>query len=330
MSSQPEPALPCLALVVPCYNEQEVLAETHARLRALYAELIDGKRIAGDSRIYFVDDGSGDATWSLIEELAGDCPHSVGIKLSRNRGHQHALLAGLLLAEGDAIISLDADLQDDIRAIPEMLEHFSQGKDVVYGIRRNRGVDTAFKRLSALAFYRFMHLMGTEVIENHADFRLISRRAVDHLREFGEVNLFLRGIIPLLGFPSAEVYYDRHERHAGQSHYPLRRMLSLALDGVTSFSIVPLRVISVMGFVIFALTSLMSTWVLAVAVFGDSAVPGWASTVLPSYFLGGVQILCLGVIGEYLGKMYGELKQRPRFIVETRTDAGAVDSPALR
>lgn len=324
--SAPLTVVPQLALVIPCYNEQEVLRDTHRQLRELIDQLIGDGKIAASSHIYFVDDGSTDATWALIETLSKECPHSAGIKLSRNRGHQHALLAGLLTAPGDAIISIDADLQDDISAIPKMLEHLAQGKDVVYGIRRSRQTDTAFKRLSAAAFYRFMHLMGTEVIDNHGDYRLMSRRALEHLREFGEVNLFLRGIIPLLGYPSAEVHYDRHERHAGESKYPLRRMLSLALDGVTSFSIVPLRVISVMGFAIFVLTSLMSAWVLLVALFGDSAVPGWASTVLPSYFLGGVQILCLGVIGEYLGKMYGELKQRPRFIIERRTDC-EVDTP---
>lgn len=308
-----------LALVVPCYNEAEVLRETHARLVEILANLIGDKRISSDSLIYYVDDGSGDATWSLIEELSAAHAHTAGIKLSRNCGHQRALLAGLLHAEGDAIITVDADLQDDLTVIPDMLAAFDQGSDVVYGVREGRESDTAFKRSTALAFYRFMKLMGAEVVDNHADYRLLSRRAIEHLKQFGETNLFLRGIIPLLGFSSDKVYYQRHERHAGISKYPLKRMLSFALDGITSFSMVPLRLIGIMGMAIFCITSAMSAWVLGVALLGNNAVPGWASTVLPTYFLGGVQILCLGVIGEYLGKMYAEIKARPRFIVEKTT-----------
>lgn len=309
-----------LAIVVPCYNEEEVLSQTHAQLTALLQRMIESGQVSDDSRIYYVDDGSRDGTWPLIEQLSS-APDArvIGIKLSRNCGHQRALLAGVLNAEADAIITVDADLQDDISVIPQMIEAYADGHDVVYGVRRSRQSDSAFKRRTALGFYRFMHLMGAEVVDNHADFRLLSRRAVDHLQAFRETNLFLRGIIPLLGFPSTRVYYDRHERPAGESKYPVKRMLSFALDGITSFSMVPLRAIAIMGVVIFALTSLMSVWVLAVALFGDSAVPGWASTVLPTYFLGGIQILCLGVIGEYLGKIYGELKARPRFIVEKTT-----------
>lgn len=308
-----------LALVVPCYNEAEVLRETHTRLLEIVGQLIEAGRISSDSLIYFVDDGSADTTWSLIEELSATHAHTAGIKLSRNCGHQRALLAGLLHVEGDAVITVDADLQDDLAVIPEMLDAFSNGKDVVYGVRKGRESDTAFKRNTALAFYRFMHLMGAEVVDNHADYRLLSRRAIEHLKQFGETNLFLRGIIPLLGFPSGKVFYERHERHAGVSKYPLKRMLSFALDGITSFSMVPLRLIGIMGMAIFCVTSAMSAWVLAVALLGDSAVPGWASTVLPTYFLGGVQILCLGIIGEYLGKMYAEIKARPRFIIEQTT-----------
>lgn len=308
-----------LALVVPCYNEAEVLRETHAQLVKILDSLIDEARISSDSLIYFVDDGSADATWSLIQELSAAHPHTAGIKLSRNCGHQRALLAGLLHSEGDAIITVDADLQDDLSVIPEMLTAFDNGNDVVYGVRKGRDSDTAFKRNTALAFYRFMKLMGAEVIDNHADYRLLSRRAIDHLKQFGETNLFLRGIIPLLGFPSDQVFYERHERHAGVSKYPLKRMLSFALDGITSFSMVPLRLIGIMGLAIFCITSAMSAWVLGVALLSNNAVPGWASTVLPTYFLGGVQILCLGVIGEYLGKMYAEIKARPRFIIEQTT-----------
>ncbi|MGJ8668086.1 MAG: glycosyltransferase family 2 protein [Oceanococcus sp.] len=308
-----------LALVVPCYNEAEVLHDTHAQLLGLMKQMMDEGRISRDSHIYYVDDGSKDATWPLIDEISEQDSLAIGIKLSRNCGHQRALLAGIFTAEGDAVVTIDADLQDDIRAIPKMLNEYKSGHDVVLGVRQGRETDSLFKRQTALAFYRFMHLMGAEVVDNHADFRLLSRRAIDHLKEFKETNLFLRGIVPLLGFPTAKVFYDRHERMAGESKYPIKRMLSFALDGVTSFSMVPLRLIGLMGFTIFGITSVMSAWVLAIALFGDSAVPGWASTVLPTYFLGGIQIFCLGVIGEYLGKIYGELKARPRFIIEKTT-----------
>ncbi len=308
-----------LAIVVPCYNEADVLERTHAQLGALLTELVASARISDDSRIYYVDDGSRDATWDLIERLAQQDVRVVGIKLSRNCGHQNALLAGMFQAEGDAVVSIDADLQDDIQAIPRMLDAHAAGNDVVYGVRDSRRADSAFKRHSAGAFYRFMHLMGVRVIDHHGDFRLLSRRAIDHLRDYREVNLFLRGIIPLLGFPSAEVHYDRRRREAGASKYPFKRMLSFAMDGITSFSMVPLRMIAVMGFGIFFITAVMSAWVLFQALFGDDTVPGWASTVLPTYFLGGIQILCLGVIGEYLGKIYGEIKARPRYVVERTT-----------
>lgn len=308
-----------LALVVPCFNEEAVLRDTHAKLSALMDELMAAGKISRDSHIYYVDDGSRDATWALIRALSDEDSQAIGIKLSRNCGHQNALLAGLFSAEGDAVISVDADLQDDIRVIPQMLDEYRSGHDVVYGVRRNRGSDTWFKRSTARGFYKFMHLMGAEVVDNHADFRLLSRRAIEALKNFNEVNLFLRGIIPLLGFPSSQVYYDRLERHAGESKYPLRRMLKLAVDGVTSFSMLPLRLIAVMGLLIFLATSAASAWVLFVALFTSNAVPGWASTVLPSYFLGGIQILSLGIIGEYLGKIYGELKARPRFIIEATT-----------
>ncbi len=308
-----------LAIVVPCYNEAEVLERTHAQLGELLARMAAEQQISPDSRVYYIDDGSQDGTWQLIERLAHQDPRVVGIKLSRNCGHQNALLAGLFQAEGDALISIDADLQDDIQAIPRMVKAHAAGHDVVYGVRDSRRADTPFKRHSAGAFYRFMHLMGVKVIDHHGDFRLLSRRAVEQLKDYREVNLFLRGIIPLLGFPSAEVHYDRRQREAGASKYPLRRMLSFATDGVTSFSMVPLRMIAVMGFGIFLITSLMSAWVLFQVLFSGDTVPGWASTVLPTYFLGGIQILCLGVIGEYLGKIYAEIKARPRYVVERTT-----------
>lgn len=305
-----------LAIVVPCFDEQEVLPETAQRLTALLKRLVDAGKIGPASRIYFVDDGSRDRTWSLIEDFSSQGMPVVGIKLSRNRGHQIALLAGLLTARGDAIVSIDADLQDDLAVIETMVDHFCSGSDLVYGVRRQRRTDTLFKRVSASAFYRFMDLMGAQTIGNHADFRLMSRRAIDALRQFGEANLYLRGIIPLLGYRSAIVEYDRTSRFAGQSKYPLRRMVSLALNAVTSFSIVPLRMISVLGLLLSLGTLLVSAWALWVALFSGKAAPGWASTVLPIYFLGGVQLLSLGVIGEYVGKLYIESKGRPRYFIE--------------
>jgi glycosyltransferase involved in cell wall biosynthesis len=240
----------------------------------------------------------------------------VGIKLSRNRGHQNALLAGLFHAEGDAVVSIDADLQDDLEAIEKMLDHYHRGCDVVYGVRERRQSDSFFKRLSAESFYRLLSAMGAQTIFNHADYRLMSRRAVDALRGFREVNLYLRGIVPLIGFRSAVVEYERSSRFAGESKYPLRKMLALALDAITSFSVVPLRFISLIGFLVFAGSMAVTAWALWVALVSDKAVPGWASIVLPMYFLGGVQLLALGAIGEYLGKLYVETKSRPRFFVE--------------
>ncbi|HNC61981.1 MAG TPA: glycosyltransferase family 2 protein [Rhodocyclaceae bacterium] len=308
--------MPSLAIVVPCYNEQEVLPETIKRLSALLVRLAATHKIDGNSRIYLVDDGSRDRTWLLVEDHAAQGWPIVGIKLSRNRGHQNALLAGLFAARGDAIVSIDADLQDDVDAIEAMLDHHVAGCDVVYGVRRARTTDTAFKRLTAVGFYRLMRLLGAKTIDNHADFRLLSRRAVESLKAFGEVNLYLRGIVPMLGYPSAIVEYDRAERFAGETKYPLRRMLSLALNAVTSFSVVPLRLISLLGLLLSLGTMAVSAWVLAVSLHPERVVPGWASTVLPIYFLGGVQLLSLGVIGEYVGKPYLESKARPRYFIE--------------
>ena len=305
-----------LGIVVPCFNEEEVLPETAQRLTALLKGLIAEQRVTASSRVFFVDDGSNDSTWTLIEQLANNNPLIAGIKLSRNRGHQNALMAGLFTAEGDVLISVDADLQDDIGIIPNMLSEHNRGIDLVYGVRKNRSSDSWFKRATAQGFYRLMNALGAESVYNHADFRLMSRRAIEALKQFREVNLFLRGMVPLVGFKSAIVYYERTERFAGVSKYPLRKMLSLALDAVTSFSVVPLRLITLTGFIVFALSSIMVVYTLWVRLFTNQAIPGWTSTTLPIYFLGGIQILCLGVIGEYIGKVYQEVKNRPRYIIE--------------
>jgi glycosyltransferase involved in cell wall biosynthesis len=305
-----------LAIVVPCYNEEEVLPETCARMTALLARLQSAGKIAAESRVYFVDDGSRDRTWSVITDFVRTNLPVIGVKLSRNRGHQNALLAGLLLAQGDAIVSIDADLQDDIEAIEEMLDLFHRGCDIVYGVRKRRPTDSFFKRLTAEGFYRLLTAMGAQTIFNHADYRLLSRRAIDALRGFREVNLYLRGIIPLIGFRSAIVEYDRSRRYAGTSKYPLRKMVALGLDAITSFSVVPLRLISLLGLVVFAGSMAVTVWALWIALVTDKAIPGWASVVLPMYFLGGVQLLALGAIGEYLGKLYTETKSRPRFVIE--------------
>jgi len=305
-----------LGIIVPCYNEQEVLPETAERLLALRQLLIKRGAIEDTSRICFVDDGSKDGTWNLIEELANRKDGISGIKLSKNRGHQNALMAGLFTMDGDALVSIDADLQDDINVIEKMVAEFHNGVDIVYGVRKRRETDSFFKRISAELFYKFLSLLGAESINNHADYRLMSRRAIESLKGFREVNLYLRGIIPLLGFRSAVVHYDRLERFAGTSKYPLKKMIALALDGVTSFSVSPLRFIMFIGFTVFLGTVFVMIWIVWTRFFSDRAVPGWASTVLPMFFLGGVQILCIGVIGEYLGKIYGEVKGRPRYIIE--------------
>jgi glycosyltransferase involved in cell wall biosynthesis len=305
-----------LAIVIPCYNERGVLPETNRRMGVLLRRLAEAGKVGAESQVYFVDDGSTDRTWDLIEALIAADPHVVGIKLSRNRGHQNALIAGLFTADGDAIVSVDADLQDDIDAIEEMIDRFRAGDEVVYGVRRHRATDTFFKRFMAQTFYRFLSLLGVESIYNHADYRLMSRRAVECLKTFQEVNLYLRGIVPLLGFRSSVVYYDRTARFAGESKYPLRKAIALALDAVTSFSVVPLRLITLAGFAIFAGSMAVTLWALWVKFFTNAAIPGWTSIVLPMYFLGGVQIFCIGMLGEYLGKVYSEVKSRPRFLIE--------------
>ncbi|HEX8755946.1 MAG TPA: glycosyltransferase family 2 protein [Steroidobacteraceae bacterium] len=308
--------IPQLAIVVPCFNEEDALPETARRLGRLLDRLQRDGRIAAGSRIVFIDDGSRDRTWELIEQLACDDERMGGIKLSRNRGHQNALLAGLFTAEGDVLVSVDADLQDDVEVIEEMLSQHARGMNVVYGVRNDRSSDGLFKRVSALGFYRMLHALGVESVYNHADFRLLSRKAVDALKDFREVNLFLRGIVPLIGFKSSVVYYTRTERMAGVSKYPLRKMMALAMDAVTSFSVVPLRLISALGVLVFLFSIGMGAWTLWIKLFSGRAVPGWTSTLLPIYLLGGLQILCVGILGEYLGKVYQETKRRPRYIIE--------------
>lgn len=304
-----------LAIVVPCYNEEEVLPETASRLEALINELIEAG-LARDVSIYFIDDGSTDRTWDLIEVMAAADGRLHGIKLSRNYGHQSALLAGLMNAEGDAVISIDADLQDDLSAMKDMLAAYSSGAEIVYGIRRERSADTAFKRGTAEGYYRLLQTIGVRLVFNHADYRLLSRRVIEALRGYKETNLFLRGLIPQLGFNSATVYYDRQERFAGESKYPFSKMLGLAIEGVTSFSEVPLKLITVLGILISLVSFGLALWALGVRILNPAAVPGWASIVIPLYFLGGIQLLCMGVIGIYLAKVYSEAKGRPRFIVE--------------
>ncbi len=307
-----------LGIIVPCFNEQAVLAESIQRLLKKLDRLLQEGRIEAKSNLYLIDDGSTDTTWHLIKCAAAEHPRIQGIRLSRNFGHQYALLAGLLTAEGDALITIDADLQDDVETITAMVAAWHDGNDVVYGVRDDRSSDTVFKRLSAEVYYRMLAALGVNTVFNHADYRLLSRRAIETLRSFTESSLFLRGLIPLLGFPSAKVYYRRQDRLAGESKYPLRRMLSLALDGITSFSGVPLRLITVLGMVAFLVSGLLGAWALWVALATERAVPGWASTVVPMYFLGSVQLLGIGIIGEYLRKVYVEVKARPRFIIAER------------
>jgi glycosyltransferase involved in cell wall biosynthesis len=308
-----------LTVVVPCFNEEAVLRRTAAELGAQLERLAAAGKIAPASRVVFVDDGSRDATWSTIEQLAGASPRFAGIRLSRNFGHQNALLAGLLSVEGDAIASLDADLQDDPAALEEMVDRRAEGFEVVLGVRRSRRRDSLPKRWTAGLFYRLSRWGNPDLIENHADYRLLSRRAVEELRRFGEVNLFLRGLVTLIGLPTAVVEYDRRARAAGETKYPLRRMIAFAADGISSFTVLPLQLITWVGFLTFLGAMATTGWALFVRLFTGRAIPGWASTVLPLYALGGVQILSVGVLGLYLAKVYGEVKQRPRYIVRETT-----------
>ena len=306
-----------LYIVVPCYNEEEVLEETTKRLIAKLNSLLKKKTISNESRIMYVNDGSKDNTWELITKLSKKHELVTGLKLSRNRGHQNALLAGLMTAKNyaDVVISMDADLQDDINAIDSMLKCYNEGSDIVYGVRSSRKKDTFFKKHTAQAFYKFMSKMGVDVVYNHADYRLTSKRVLDNLENFKEVNLFLRGIFPLIGYKSSVVYYERAERFAGESKYPLKKMLSFAWDGITSFSVKPLRLITVIGSLISILSLFFLIWVV-VGHFVNGNVEGWTTIVALISFFGGFQIFCIGMIGEYIGKIYNETKARPRFIIE--------------
>lgn len=306
-----------LYLVVPCYNEEEVLPVTIKRLAEMLDNLVSKSEVSKESRIVFVDDGSTDNTWSIIESAYSTYTGVRGIKLAANVGHQNALMAGLTEVNGlcDCCISIDADLQDDITVIPQFLNEYRNGCDVVYGVRKRRESDTAFKRGTAKAFYKLMRLLGADIIENHADYRLLSRRALNALAEFSEVNLFLRGMVRLVGFKSGVVYYDRTKRYAGKSKYPLRKMLSFAFDGITSFSIKPIRIVWTLGVLVSFIAVLAEIYTLCARFFGVS-VTGWSSLMISIWFLGGVQLISVGVIGEYIGKIYKEVKRRPRYIIE--------------
>ena len=305
-----------LYIVVPCYNEEEVLPETSKRLRAKLEQLMAEEKISPHSRILFVNDGSKDKTWELISQLHHDCPLFCGVDLSRNRGHQNALLAGLMTAKdrADMVISMDADLQDDIGAVDEMVDKYLDGVDIVYGVRSSRKTDTFFKRFTAEGFYRLMNAMGAESVFNHADYRLMSKRALEGLAQFKEVNLFLRGIVPMIGYRSDVVEYERGERFAGESKYPLKKMLSFALEGITSLSVKPLRLITGLGFLIFVVSIIMIIYNIVRWAAG-ATVPGWASLSCSVWLMGGLILLSLGVVGEYVGKIYMESKERPRFII---------------
>ena len=307
-----------LYLVVPCYNEEEVLPETTKRLIVKFNNLIHEQKIGELSRIVYVNDGSKDKTWTIIEEIVQSNSLFQGIKLSRNKGHQNALLAGLMYAKNkaDIVISMDADLQDDIDAIDAMIDANDKGFDVVYGVRSARKTDTFFKKTTAELFYKLMKTLGADIVYNHADYRLMSKRALDGLSEFDEANLFLRGIVPLIGYPSTIVEYERNERFLGESKYPLKKMLNFAFDGITSFTVKPIRMISVIGFLVFSVSILIMMYFFY-AYFAGKTVAGWATTVISIWALGGLQLLAIGIIGEYIAKTYIETKQRPKYIIET-------------
>lgn len=308
-----------LYLVVPCYNEEEVLYETSYRLLEKLNKMIENNIVSENSKILFVNDGSKDKTWMIIKELHKTNNIFEGLNLSRNKGHQNALLAGLMEAKehADMVISLDADLQDDINVIDKFVEEYYKGKDIVYGVRSSREKDTFFKKQSALAFYKLMNKMGGELVYNHADYRLMSKRVLEALSEYKEVNLFLRGIVPLIGYDYSIVEYERNERFAGESKYPLKKMLAFAMDGITSFSIKPIRLISILGFTIFVMSFIALIYSLIVKFLGKTET-GWTSLVISIWMIGGIQLLSLGVIGEYIGKIYSETKARPRYIIKDK------------
>ncbi len=310
---------PVLYLVIPCYNEEQVLPLTSGKFKAKVDELVEAGKISDASRVMFVNDGSKDTTWDILTSLTEQDKRFAAISLSRNRGHQNALIAGLMEAKkfADITISMDCDGQDDINAITEMVDEYAKGNEIVFGVRNDRKSDTWFKRTTAQSYYKFLRGMGVDIIPDHADYRLMSSRVLDALEGYGEVNLFLRGIIPQLGFKQSVVYYSRAEREAGKTHYPLSKMASLAIDGVTSFSVRPLRLITVMGFIV-AFLSLIGIIYVLVSVISGYYVDGWASTTCILCFVSGIQMISLGVIGEYIGKIYLETKHRPRYIVSER------------
>ena len=312
---------PILYIVIPCYNEEKVLPITAPLFRGKVLELIEVGKIAPDSRVMFVNDGSKDATWQIIQDLAKEDRHYCGVSLSRNRGHQNALLGGLMEAmdKCDITISIDCDGQDDINAMNAMVDEYLSGAEIVYGVRSKRETDTFFKRFTAEGFYHLLQWMGAEVVFNHADYRLVSARALKEFSNFKEVNIFLRGMFPMVGFKSTSVYYERHERIAGESHYPLKKMLALAFDGITSLSIKPIRMITGLGVAISMVAFILILYAL-ISYFTGNVVSGWASSLIATCFLGGIQLISLGVIGEYVGKIYLETKSRPRFIIGERTE----------
>lgn len=307
---------PILYIVVPCYNEEEVLRETNSRLTALLRRLVDEGKVSADSRVMYVNDGSRDRTWELIRQFHDEGPVR-GVNLAGNVGHQHALLAGMTVAKDlcDVLVSIDADLQDDIEAIPAMLARFADGCDIVYGVRKERKTDTFFKRNTALAFYKLMRALGVKSVYNHADYRLMSKRAVEQLCRYKERNLFLRGIVPLVGYRTDTVYYDRSARLAGESKYPFSKMLNFAIDGITSFSVKPLRLIVALGIAMVIMSLAIFVYVLT-AYAQDNAVPGWSSLMISIWFVGGCTLISLGVVGEYIGKIYIEVKERPQYNIE--------------
>ena len=311
---------PILYIVIPCYNEEKVLPITSGMFLEKINTLAAAGKISPESRVLFVNDGSKDNTWNIITELAAKDEHYIGISQSRNRGHQNTVLAGLMEAKDkcDITISIDCDGQDDINAMDEMVDAYREGCEVVYGVRSRRDTDTFFKRFTAEGFYHLMNFLGADIVFNHADYRLISRRVLQEFANFKEVNIFLRGMVPLVGFKSTSVYYERHERLAGESHYPLKKMLALAFDGITSLSVKPIRFITGLGLIFSVLSFIGVLWAIVASILGRTVV-GWASTMCIVCFMGGIQLLCLGVIGEYIGKIYLETKARPRYIISERT-----------
>lgn len=315
---------PKLYIVIPCYNEQEVLPITSGLFLEKLHSLIAADKISDESRVLFVNDGSKDETWEIIKALSRRDEHFEGVCLSRNRGHQNALLGGLMYAKDrcDVTISIDCDGQDDINAMDAMIDAYREGCDVVYGVRAKRSTDTFFKRFTAEGFYHLMNWLGANIVFNHADYRLMSSRALCEFANFKEVNIFLRGMVPLVGFKSTSVYYDRAERMAGESHYPLKKMLALAFDGITSLSVKPIRMITGLGFLVSVISFIGVLWALISKLVGFT-VAGWTSMVCVICFMGGIQLLCLGVIGEYIGKIYMETKHRPRYIISEATEEDA-------